>query len=58
MMPLQQLMQHDAVEEAAKAESEEDAGRDRKALARIPAVHGTLPHEPVSVDAHVPEGPS
>jgi hypothetical protein len=30
MVPLQHLMQHDAVEESAKAESEEDAGGHRE----------------------------
>ena len=30
VMPLQDLMQHDAVEKAAKAEAEENAGCDRK----------------------------
>ena len=39
VVPLQDLVQHDAVEEAAQAEAEQDAGRGREAALLLTRVH-------------------
>jgi hypothetical protein len=43
VVPLQHLVQHDAVEEAAEAEAEEDACRDREAAPRGIGFHDRPP---------------